>query len=306
MTKFLNNGLFGNPITRRKKELLTFSKEDHIFLDEILKKTLSKVTDSHKERLGELEDNLNEITEWNMELDDENHVDFIDISYDLEKLNAVKKHLSIMELGGVTKYKKEELKKALKNSMAHPANFDWEAEYMSYYPEDYNRKLPRDGAWVMIIKDVPVKFSPEKYTIFYAKPVAKDRNIYGGKYKSWKAKIIANDQELYLWPHEYVVIHDANLLLEEIGETVEMVTLSGTGRLDKNKVFYLKSRGFSQVEVYQILFKSLTSQSFAYFKLLPHAEYYFELLQEGYTPSIAEGMVRKSQEIVPEFNFKFK
>lgn len=304
MTGFSTHNLFGNPIRERNKEMLKPSIDDHIFLDFILTKTLAKLTDEDKERLSEIENNLDEITEWNQEIDDPDSIDFIDIGSDIDKFNKVKKHLRVQELGGITKFKKENLKKALKNPMTHPANYNWEAEYMFFYPEDYNRKLPKDGGWVMIIEDVPVKLAPEKYDIYYAKPVAKDREVYGDKYKTWKAKIIANDQEMYLLPHEYIIIPDANWLLAEIDKSVEMITLGGTGKLNKNKVFYLKSRGFSQVEVYQILFRSLTSQSFAYFRLLPKVAEYFDLVQEVGSTSMAQAIMAEREREIPTFNFK--
>jgi len=302
---FIDGGLFGSrsPIQRRNKELLKLTTSDYNFLDGLLKKKRYNITDEEKERLAEIGEQIDEILEWNSDLDDDD-THYIDINIDVDKLNKAKEHLSILELGGITKHKKEKLKKGLLEPMAHPANYDWESEYMTFYPEDYNRKLPKDGAWILIVKDVPTVVSPEKYGIYYAKPQAKDRHVYGGKYKTWTAKIVVDDTDVQIHPYEYVVIRDANLLLEEIDKSVEMITLSGTGRLDKNKVFYLKSRGFSQIEVYQILFRSLTSQSFAYFRLLPHVQEYFELIQQGYDHAQAQAIMTGRNREVPTFKFK--
>ena len=155
----------------------------------------------------------------------------------------------------------------------------------------------------MVSEDVNCVSAPEKYEIYYATPLAKPCTIFGENTKRWYASIISHNKEVLLEPREYVVVPDANLLLESIGNGVEMIEGSASARLDKNKVFYLKSRGFNQAEIYQILFKSITNKGFCHFKVDPYLCDIFDDIKGGHSPNMAI-KIHEHMRNLPNFKFE--
>lgn len=160
-----------------------------------------------------------------------------------------------------------------------------EAEMMCYYPEEYGRAIPSRGAWVMILREIPVeeKYRPGLYNAYYAKPspIATDADIStGGKpmivsIKRHLAKIAVEAGEVMLWPYEYLVIKDPSDILQGTGQDkeYEMVRLGGTANYDAAKIHYLGTRGVSEDKVYSMLLGDINAINYCYFRLKPE---YFE------------------------------
>lgn len=297
-----------NPYAKKRLEQTCMpDNEDLNFLEEVAQiKTKSAITEDVKNRLIEIEDGIAEIDRFNEKIDtnDENDYRLIIISEHIQTLlqNARKK-IGILTEGSITNYKRNKLKQALLENPLRPAHYDWEKEFMLFYPEDYNRKLQPQGNWIMITENMSyVESGPEKYGIYYATPLAKETRQYGENYKYWYASILVNNREVCIEPREYVVIHDANLLLENIGKGIEMVEGSSSAKLDKNKVFYLKSRGFNQAEIYQILFKSVTNKNFCHFRVDPTVANIFDSIQQGMRIDLAI-RVEEHRNNLPNFKF---
>jgi len=300
-----------NPLTKRSVELEFLPDDKDIrFLTNVSKyKKESDIDKDDLEWLATIKEGLEEISDYNNKVDP-NHTDtatdyrLIDIPEDVISLIIkAETALGVIYNGGVTNYKKEKLKECLTTKGLTPNGYKWELDYMSFYPEDYNRKLKPKGNWILITVDAPVESAPAKYTIHYATPVSRAYSGYGGGYRLWYASILVNNKEIFMHPREYVVIHDANLLLENIGKGFEMVEGSSSAKLDKNKVFYLKSRGFNQAEIYQILFKSVTNKGFCHFTVDPDLMVMFDNIKEGFMSPEMAFRIHDHRQNMPNFKF---
>lgn len=301
--------LFGNYnmfAHKRAKECIP-TYEDICFLEELANLSRrSKVTSEQESKLEELEERLAEINDYNESLDDvkDNDYRFIELSKEFQKAyRDAKEALGIIYAGGVTAYKKERIKEGLINSPLVPSGYSWESEYMCYFPEDYDKKLDPKGNWIFILDDYAIVDAPPRYTIHYATPVTKPSKPFGVNAKLWYAGISFKGKEILFNPYEYTVIRDANWLLEMVDKEIEMVEGSSTARLDKNKVFYLKSRGFNQAEIYKILFKSVTNKGFCYFRTMDKVSNIFDRIKAGFNPVLAE-KIENHFDNIPNVKFK--
>jgi hypothetical protein len=301
------DGIFGGNFNPHKKRNLEMEclpdNSDRDFLFEVSNfKNKKLVTEKVLERINEIEDGIQQILDFNSELEkDEINQIKLD-AWILDELWKAKNNIGVLTHGGVTSWNKEKLKDLLEHSPITPHGYSWENEYMCYYPEDYGRKLDPKGNWIMVIDTPNCVSAPSLYQIYYATPNPKPCQSYGGTYKRWMANIICNNSEVLLYPYEYIVIKDGNWLLENIGKGIKMIEGSQSARLDKNKVFYLKSRGFNQAEIYQILFKSVTNKGFCHFEVEENFANMFYNIQKGMSVELA---VRVQDHIdnLPTFKF---
>jgi len=162
---------------------------------------------------------------------------------------------------------------------------DYTSEMMCYYPEEYGRFVPPKGAWIMVLKEIPVveDYRPGLYNAYYAKPAPLVNNITVGMGKGEKTvpvkrhrvKIAVEAGEVMLWPYEYSVIKDPHDILQGAGtdKEYEMVRLGGTANYDEAKVHYLGTRGVTEADVYAMLLGDISSINYCYFRLKPE---YFE------------------------------
>lgn len=217
------------------------------------------------------------------------------LNYDLEipdpvmnAFNSAKETLAIINAGGKIKYRKQRLKEILLSDSFFGNDI---AEYMCHFPEDYGRKLDKKGNWIMILDDFSIQNAPKKYSFHFATP--KTRNRYMGdmkgsnSYKIWYASIICNNREVLMNPYEYIVVKDIDVILDCVDNGIEMIEGSASARLDKTKVFYLKSRGFTQGEVYRILFKSVTTKGVCHFQADHDISAMYDLIKQGFMPNTA-------------------
>lgn len=233
-------------------------------------------------------DGIDKVMEYNGSIDTNDEKDYRLIQFEygtLDLFNKAKERIGILETGGVVKYRKEKLEELLRKSLCAPNTYDWELEFMGFYPEDYNRKLKPKGNWILILEDENIVSAPKKYSIHYATPTSKRTESFGGTHKRWYASIISENREVLMCPHEYIIIKDANLLLEMIGRGITMIEGSKSARLDKNKVFYLKSRGFNQSDIYKILFKSISSKGFCHFQANGEFAIMVDAMKKGVDPN---------------------
>lgn len=283
-------GLFDgfNQFSQRNAQSGVPRFEDELFLKEICEYSKAhQITDKVSYDFEQIGDGIDEVIEYNNSIDtnDKNDYRLVKLSDDVVNLyQKAKDRIGELQTGGIIKYRKEKLRTILAQSICVPKQYDWELEYMTFYPEDYNRKLKPKGNWILILEDECVVSAPKKYSIHYATPTAKRTDAYGGTHKRWLASIIVNNREVLMYPHEYIIIKDANLLLDMIDRGVTMIEGSKSARLDKNKVFYLKSRGFSQSDIYKILFKSISSKGFCHFQADGEMAHLVDGMKKGVNP----------------------
>lgn len=283
-----------NPISKRNLEdRFMPTSEDLDFLHKLkVYNKKAEISPDNLDRLAEIEEGVDRILAYNSELIDEfkcrdNDYRLIQINEGIiDAINDAHRNLGILTSGGINAYRKDKIKEALTKSPFHNP-YNAEGELMLHFPEDYNRKLKPKGNWIMISEDICVESAPQKYDIHYATPIAKPCEVYGVKAKRWYASILVNNKEVLIEPREYVCVYDANQLLQAVDRGIEMIEGSSSARLDKNKVFYLKSRGFNQAEIYQILFKSITNKGFCHFRCSPEWADKFDYIKQGMLPSLA-------------------
>lgn len=183
-----------------------------------------------------------------------------------------------------------------------------------YFPEDYDKDLPRTGGWIMPVFDgYNDHFQVERFGVYFAKPVYKKEEFevnHHGKLqaRSLKAKIYTNAGEIMLYPYEYIRIKDIQDVLVDVGRVYEMVQLGGGANFNEHKVHYLGTRGVDMTAVYMMLLNSINSMDFCYFKLMPdYVEYYtfyMDCLDRSIRPELIDRLWHCKQTGKPLFNIK--
>jgi len=189
------------------------------------------------------------------------------------------------------------------------------AERMKYHPEEYNKKLPKKGGWIMVIMDIPTTAKPIKYSAYFAvpAPLKKTIQLKYGFHRNQKAdvpyyrvRIQTQEGEVHLWPHEYIYIKESAILTEEVGNSFDMIKMGGDTNYDTAKVHYLKTRGIPESLTYELLLSGVNSINHVYFKIRPEAvpfwEFYIDALQKGIRPEFALVLWERQQSGKPLFN----
>ena len=285
-----------NPFSNRKAKDAMPTTDDYNILKEIAElttkriETASRKAEDYKEDFDRISEQIDEIFAYNNGLENliENDYRLVVIpEHILNAFTEAKDALGIVGAGGKTSYRKERLKEILQNSFCPNPT----AEYIHHYPEDYNKKLDKKGNWIMILDDYPVENAPKKYSFHFATSKSRPHSLgdmKGSKsYRLWYASIICNNREVLMTPNEYIIIQDIDHILDCVDNGVTMIEGSASARLDKTKVFYLKSRGFTQGEVYRILFKSVKTKGVCHFQADDDIAEAYDLIQQGFRPETA-------------------
>jgi len=301
-----------NPFRKRTAQQAMPTEADISILKEIAKltekriETASRLAEDYQDDFDRITADINEILEYNSTLEDVGKNDFRLVNIPqtiLDAYNKAKEALGIVGAGSKTTYRKERLREILKNGFV--PNVD--AEYMCHYPEDFDRKLDKKGNWIMILGDYAIENAPDKYSFHFATPKSRPHHLgdmKGSKaYRLWYASIICNNREVLMNPYEYIVVRDIDTILDSVDNGIKMIEGTASARLDKTKVFYLKSRGFSQAEVYRILFKSVKTKGVCHFQAEPELCEMYDLIQEGYRPTMAQKIVEHYKNL-PTVKFK--
>src|ERR1043165_223561 len=83
-----------------------------------------------------------------------------------------------------------------------------------YFPEDYGKQLPEDGAWIMLLMSVHVgkpltqgkseTIEVPHLSVWFATPTVSQSGYREVRPK--KAVIQTPQGEVHIWPHEYTVV----------------------------------------------------------------------------------------------------
>lgn len=171
-----------------------------------------------------------------------------------------------------------------------------------FFPGDYDKALPPEGAWIMLITSVnvgkalpaPPKITSKPFhsdelepvetcipirvphlSIWYALPTVSNfsRKVGPVTMPLHKAVIQTPQGEVHVWPHEYVVVKDLAAYLqftEEDGFNIHFLNPDAEG-FPQDKLFYIRSRGIPLAEARRMVLPELKSPHFCYFTL--HEEY---------------------------------
>lgn len=190
-------------------------------------------------------------------------------------------------------------------------------ERMHYYPEEYGKKLPKTGGWIIIIEDVPVNAAhrPEKFGVYFAidKSKPKELKIENIKkpvqLKYYMVEVNINGEPVSLNPHEYALVTDMQDVLDSVGTEREMIRLGGDANYDSPKVHYLGTRGIPKSDVYNMLLGNVNSTKFAWFRLYPQYhemyQHYIDCYAKGITQAMADRIWHCKQTGEPLFKVNY-
>jgi hypothetical protein len=157
-----------------------------------------------------------------------------------------------------------------------------------YFPEDYGKALPEEGAWIMLLMSVHVgKLTTEGKTehvtvphlsMWFALPTVSPSGCLDLKKK--KAIIQTPQGEVHIWPHEYTVVKDLSKYLDMTEEEGFYINfMSETEGFDMDKLLYIQSRGIPKGTAQRMLLPELKDPYFCYFTFHPA---YSEAFGEGF------------------------
>lgn len=92
-----------------------------------------------------------------------------------------------------------------------------------------------------------------------------------------RVRIVTQDGEVCLEPHEYTIVADIEPYMQEIGEAYEMRELGGIKQAKKlrEQVFYLASRGIRKIEAYKMLLGQIERPNVFWLEPHPELQRYF-------------------------------
>ena len=152
-----------------------------------------------------------------------------------------------------------------------------------YFPEEYDKKLPDTGSWILIT--IPITVGKEKndggiltievprFSIWYALPASINR------YKELtpqKAEIQTPNGSVCIFPHEYRIVDIASYLVFTEKEGFYINYMTESAKINETWLFYLQSRGIGRAEATRMLLPEIKDPYYCYFTF--HEEYhkYFE------------------------------
>jgi hypothetical protein len=137
-----------------------------------------------------------------------------------------------------------------------------------YYPEDYDKVIPDDGAWIMILITVNVgrqthdgkseSITVPRLSIWYALPNKSEQGRY-------QAIIQTPQGAVHIWVHEYKLCDIGKFLEFSSEDGFNTHFLSASGAFDEAALFYLRSRGIPKGEAQRMLLATLKDPNYCYF-----------------------------------------
>ena len=173
-----------------------------------------------------------------------------------------------------------------------------------YFPEDYGKKLPDEGGWILMLANVDVakelndgkleRIHVPHLSIWYAMPHATSYSVEVGpvEMSAMQAIIQTPQGQVHIWPHEYNVVSDISKWLqftEEEGFFVHFLDPQSAG-FDEQKLHYIRSRGISLAQARRWLLPEIKSPFCCYFTL---AKEYAEVFPEWTGSATLAGRRRK-------------
>jgi len=193
----------------------------------------------------------------------------------------------------------EKIRETIQNFCLYSGG-SYDSEMAHYYPEEYNKKLPKGGGWIIVTTDIPVAPAnkPHLFGVYFAKNASRSKYITVEfinnpvHFQYYMVQITTEAGDVSLNPHEYMIVSDMKEILGSVGKEFDMIKLGGDTNYDQAKVHYLATRGIPQYEAYDMLLGSVNSTKFAYFKLRPECEemytFFFDCYARGIRPEMAE------------------
>jgi hypothetical protein len=199
----------------------------------------------------------------------------------LAEVNGIRKYIPNPEWldSAMAKQEIEEAKDYLAENSGWPLQ--------DFFPEDYDKQIPADGAWIQLLSTVRVGHQVDNgmieevnvphLSIWYAMPTCMTHGVAAGNGLEFPLRLgIINTKqgEVRVFPHEYNIVSQEALrrwlaFTEQDGFYIHF--LSDSGAFDADKIFYMRSRGLDLAECRRLLLPELKDPNFCYFTF--HEEY---------------------------------
>ena len=149
-------------------------------------------------------------------------------------------------------------------------------EMQAYFPEDFDKDIPVEGCWILILKSPHCAIRIQKFSIWFA--ILAETGKMHNKYPIYRklASIVTPDGELRIWPWEYSKIdinkyvNFLNIRPENSEPDMNIRFLSEDPKLSikmRDMVFYMQARGISRGTAYLMLIEHIKDQNFCYFEM---------------------------------------
>lgn len=147
-------------------------------------------------------------------------------------------------------------------------------EYQNYFPEDFAKAMPEDGAWIAVAHPPVTEYTVPPMSIWFATPWPCDcGDICGVRPK--RVKIITPKGSLGIWPREYFIVKDIKEYVGREADGVYFRQLSGEAIFPTEELFYLQSRGIRRTDACMMLLDRMKGQTFGWFEIAPPYGAYF-------------------------------
>jgi len=154
----------------------------------------------------------------------------------------------------------------------------WDYPHEDRFPEDYGKKLPDEGSWIILLAQVNVGRKIDEATelhicvphlsCWYALPVVTKGGLH-------QAIIQHPEGQVHIWPHEYQLFNLEKFLefTEEDGFIIHF--LSETSGFNEAAMFYIRSRGISKADAQRMLLPTLKDPNYCYFQFSDECREFF-------------------------------
>jgi len=152
------------------------------------------------------------------------------------------------------------------------------------YPEDFGKKLPDDGAWIITLMNIRVgrlvgtrvsgkegregerveerlveEIEIPYLSVYFAVPtMTTNSGLHQAIIQTPKGSV-------HVWPHEYNLFDLEKFLQFSDEDGFNIHFLSETGGFDEAALFYIRSRGISKAEAQRMLLPTLKDPNYCYF-----------------------------------------
>lgn len=197
----------------------------------------------------------------------------------MRRATHAKKAISLLNVGSEEEYRAK-LKEKHIDHLNEGAMFggEYQQNLEMYYPEDYGKAIPKDGAWIMVLDTHSLAKSEDRgksssiwvraLSFFYAKPIV--RNFDADWQVGQKmAQIITKDGDVLLYPHEYNVVQDIYKYYESFGDGINIVWLNEKSEKavgNPEMLLYIRSRGIGLKNAYKMILGEIRDSNLLYFE----------------------------------------
>lgn len=140
--------------------------------------------------------------------------------------------------------------------------------FEDYYPQDYKKEIPEDGAWIMVLRDPGTEYTVPPFSIWFAQNWHSNSNLAGVHVK--RVKVITPMGELGLFPREYSRIDNVTSYIGREAEGILVHQLSGNPIVSNDQLHYIMSRGIPKQQAMLYLLDQIKDPTFLWIEIAPH------------------------------------